>query len=181
MKGEALGRRYAGALIESIDDDVVMDTVRSELSALSEALVMDKRTRAFFSGKSASNERKLESLRKILSHFNITPVNRRFLEVVAAHGRLDYLPAISFCFGKLVDEKRNILRTPVSVPSPMTTGQSVNLKSVLENATGMNVALEPSTDKKLIGGMVLKIAGKIYDCSLMKQLELIRERLRTAD
>ncbi len=181
MKGESLGRRYAKALIESIEDDNLLDRVHSELEVLSVALVSDKRGRVFFIGKTVSPEKKLEFLQKILDNFDIAPITKKFLKIVAGHNRMEYLPVISLSFGKFLDEKRNIERVTVTLSAPITTGQKKKLVASLEEARGKNIILEPVVNKDLLGGMVIRIAGKIYDSSILKQLQLLKNRLQTAD
>ena len=54
------------------------------------------------------------------------------------------------------------------------------LAAGLTRATGRNVQVETQVDPAIIGGAVARIGGTVYDGSITRQLERIRETLAGA-
>ena len=77
-------------------------------------------------------------------------------------------------------EHQNVVRarivTAVALPSDRVTA----LAAGLTRATGRNVVIETQVDPAIIGGAVARVGGTVYDGSITRQLERIRETLAGA-
>jgi F-type H+-transporting ATPase subunit delta len=99
------------------------------------------------------------------------------LLMLAERDRLVILPEVAELFDARLMEHQNVVRasivTAVALPSDRVTA----LAAGLTRATGRNVLVETQVDPAIIGGAVARIGGTVYDGSITRQLERIRETL----
>jgi F-type H+-transporting ATPase subunit delta len=60
---------------------------------------------------------------------------------------------------------------------PLDEAQTRALVETLRRATGKEVELRSRTDAALLGGLVVRMAGRTYDGSVRGRLKSLRERL----
>ena len=51
------------------------------------------------------------------------------------------------------------------------------VRIALEKITGKQVVLQPNVDEALIGGLVARVGGTVYDASIRTRLNDIKQRL----
>ena len=93
----------------------------------------------------------------------------------------NYLKDIVGAFHTLADESSGRIRAQVTVASPLSEPELARLRTVLGKMTNRQVVIEPKEDPRLIGGVVTRIGGKVYDGSIRAQLEVLHTRLRQAN
>ena len=62
---------------------------------------------------------------------------------------------------------------------PLSRDRIDAIEKKLAAVTGRRVSMKTSVDKDIIGGVVARVGGTIYDASIATQLKKIRERLTT--
>jgi len=77
----------------------------------------------------------------------------------------------------LVDERLGRVRAEVTAAVPLDEGVGSRLARRLAAVAGKQVVLETTVDPGLLGGMVARIQGTVYDGSLRAQLARLREQL----
>ncbi len=79
-----------------------------------------------------------------------------------------------------------MLNKALSVESLLRQSSSLrpkqkDLKAKLEKQTGRKLVLDFSTDKSILGGVVLKVGDNIMDASLRAQLEILKENIKRGE
>ena len=98
-----------------------------------------------------------------------------FLKVVARHGRLDCLRAIC------TEARHQYNRGCGMVEIRVTTSTSINsdlqqqIISQLRNRLQSEVAVDFTTDQKIIGGLQVRVGDKIFDGSVANRLKQFRQ------
>lgn len=105
------------------------------------------------------------------------PLFVSFLRTVANHGRAQYLRAIFRAFSEMNDERVGQVRVKVTTAAPLDESTSNRLAESLQKVLGLKPIFEPSIDKELIGGVMLRIGDTVYDASIASQLENIRTQM----
>jgi len=72
------------------------------------------------------------------------------------------------------------VRALVTTAAPLEPERAAALQGALAGVTGRTVLMETTTSPGLIGGVVARIGSTVYDGSVKRQLEKIRERLAGA-
>jgi F-type H+-transporting ATPase subunit delta len=109
----------------------------------------------------------------------LSPLVLNFLKVVARHGRLDIVRAIAAEVAKLYDQLRGRVRVQLSTAAPLGERFSHNLAANLHKLLGAQPEIESAVDPELIGGIVLRVGDTVYDGSLARQLDQVREQMIT--
>jgi F-type H+-transporting ATPase subunit delta len=80
---------------------------------------------------------------------------------------------------RLLDH-RNIVRAEVTTTTSLPAERAKAIEASLSRSTGRTISLTARVDPAIIGGVVTRIGSTVYDGSVARQLEKIRERLTRA-
>ncbi|MGA2034331.1 MAG: ATP synthase F1 subunit delta [Thermoguttaceae bacterium] len=107
----------------------------------------------------------------------LAPMVLDFLKVLARHGRLDCLRAIQrqarLQYEKLRRQVRVRLITAEPIDDALAEQITQDLRAMLEGEP----LLQRSVDPQVIGGAVLYIGDTVYDGSVARQLQSIRQQM----
>jgi F-type H+-transporting ATPase subunit delta len=90
------------------------------------------------------------------------------------------LPDMLDLYSAAADELNGRVRVRVSTAEPLTAEMTAEVKLALQKITGQDVVLDTHTDEALIGGLVARVGGTVYDASIRTRLNDIKQRLLTA-
>lgn len=105
------------------------------------------------------------------------PLFGNFLKVLAEHGRMDCLRAIYWQCRVQYDQLRG------RVPVEATTAEPIDaaLAGRIRKAAARLVAGEPllvtKVDRRLLGGIVIRVGDTVYDASVATQLHKLRDKI----
>ncbi len=122
----------------------------------------------------AAKERVLSAL---MGMYPVDSTTGNFMRVLLDHNRFAYFGEIVDFYFRTLDERNGIVPALATVASPLTEAQAEGLRKDISEVTGHRVKLEVRPDPGLIGGVVLQLGSTVYDGSIRKQLENIRQRL----
>ena len=105
----------------------------------------------------------------------------RFLLIVIDKRRARLLPAIADEFDLLVDEHFGRLRVDVALAQEPDEKLKTDLKERLSKLLKKDVLPRYRIDPRLIGGVVVRVEGKIMDGSIRHRLQLLRRSLLKAE
>lgn len=101
-----------------------------------------------------------------------------FIQLLCAHGRIRSL-------NDCIEEYRRIYQTAVAISTaevvsavPLTEQEKEKLAAVLSARTGRTVTLTCTVDESLLGGMVVRVDGKVLDGSLRGRLHAVKEVMK---
>jgi F-type H+-transporting ATPase subunit delta len=97
--------------------------------------------------------------------------------VVARHGRLADIAAISQAYRDLVDRHLGRARATVTFAAEPTDADRASVVEALERLSGKKIIAQVNVDPRLIGGVVAELEGRTYDASLATRLELLQQQL----
>lgn len=105
-----------------------------------------------------------------------------FLKVVARHGRLDCLRAIHCQMHDLYDKLRNRVLVRLTTATPLKPAAVEQIAERLRAKLGGQPIVQQETDPGLIGGAVLRIGDVVFDGSVARELQNLRQQMiqRTA-
>ena len=181
-RGEATAaRRYARALLEVAFTAAEGNpgTVRRELDEAAGLL----RANQALSDALTSPAIDVEAKEKITASVwaEASPLLRRLLVVLVQRNRLELLPAVAAAFTELWNAARGTLPAQASSAVALSTQQQQAVAQALGRLTGRDVELSATVDPELLGGLLVRIGGQIYDGTVRGRLRALRERLSAAD
>jgi F-type H+-transporting ATPase subunit delta len=176
VKGSRVAKRYARALLGLSEDRNQLKTWGAELERL--ARIGDAPEIALrLASPEVSHEARVEAMAKIAERLELSYPLRSLAVVVARHGRIANLSAISQSYQDQLDLLLGRARGTLTFarePSPQDTEAVVRGLEALVRKT---VIPTVKVDQALLGGVVAELEGKIYDGSLATRLSEAERRL----
>jgi F-type H+-transporting ATPase subunit delta len=174
----AIARRYAKAFLELADEAGRIDAIGAELDRI--LATIDERGGTIYGvlgnpGFTLDERRGL--LKAVAPRLGITQLTTNLLFILLEKGRVTLLPEVTAQFHEFADEKANRVRVKVETAEALTPALAAEVKAALEQVTGKTVAIEVTVDPSLIGGIVARVGGRVYDASVRTRLDIIKQRL----
>jgi F-type H+-transporting ATPase subunit delta len=148
-----------------------------QLERLNVVLQEQPDLRRLLENPTISTQKREKLLKEISNALGFSRRMTRFLEILTERNRLALFDEIVATYRRLLDERLGIVRAVVTAAQPMDTSLQSQLAARLEKVTGKRVRMEVSVDPSLIGGVVARVGGTVYDGSVLKQLQVFRNRL----
>lgn len=177
MRASSIAERYARALLEIGVERKNYEQLGRELDRVVALFVHDDLKQLFRNPKFGAEQRKAV-LGDLLKRVMVSPISRNFMLLLVDRGRIGILPEIAETYHTLADAVSDRVRARVTVVSKMPATELNRLKTILQNATGKKVVIEQEIDESILGGVITRIGGRIYDGSVRTQLETIRNQIK---
>jgi F-type H+-transporting ATPase subunit delta len=107
----------------------------------------------------------------------LQPPLAKLLLMLADRDRLGILPELVQAFDDRLMDHQNVVRAELVTATPIGDDKVQALKDGLARATGRDVQLATRVDPSIIGGAVTRIGSTVYDGSVTRQLERLRDTL----
>ena len=104
----------------------------------------------------------------------------KLLAMMAGRDRLVLLPDLLEAYRSRLMDHQQVVRATVTTVVPLSPARAEALSEKLAALTGRKVLMQTHTDPALIGGVVARIGSTVYDGSVKRQLEKMKERLAGA-
>lgn len=102
---------------------------------------------------------------------------RRSLHLIAEHGALNDLPRLAAHVRQLVNRQAGVVDATVTTAVPLSPAQLEALQARLSEATGKRVSVKATVNPDVLGGVVARVGGVVYDGTLARQLARLHEQL----
>lgn len=185
MADTTLASRYAKALIDLAVETGTLDTLQSDLARVRDIVQADgERLLRFLAApvfERDERKRVLEAVLDLVSQRRaVHPLTRNFLRLILDKGRFSAVPEVIRQFELLADAKANRERVIVETAEALSPELLNLVRTTLERTTGRTIVVQPQVNPELIGGMVARVGGKVYDASIKSRLSEIRQQLLAA-
>jgi F-type H+-transporting ATPase subunit delta len=97
--------------------------------------------------------------------------------MMAERDRLGSVPDVAAAFTERLMAHRKVMDAQIVTASALPENQRAALAQALSSAVGAEVRLKESVDPSIVGGLVARVGSVVYDASLTRQLEKMRQQL----
>jgi F-type H+-transporting ATPase subunit delta len=171
----SLARRYARALLQAAGKD--HEKVGGEIRELAAVIKESEELATALANPAIPGSSRLKVMEGLMKKLGSSQVTTRFVRLLVERDRLGALPDISRELDAMLDDKAGRIAAEVVSAAPLTKTQLTELTRRLERLSGRKVQLTTREDPELLGGVVAKVGDVIYDGSLRRQLERLREQI----
>ena len=102
---------------------------------------------------------------------------RRLLLMLIDRDRLGIVRDVATAYGARLMTHRNIVQAQITTATTLPDGKRESLTRALSAATSADVRLQEAVDPSIMGGIVARVGSVVYDASLTRQLEKMRQQL----
>jgi F-type H+-transporting ATPase subunit delta len=167
-------RRYARAVFE-LEGEGRMDDTRAELEIFA-VLGRNPQIVAYLHNPKISYDDKVSLLHERIGSMSATV--KHLVYLLVTKNCVNMLPDIADEYENMVDEYHGIERAEIVTAIPIDDKARENLSRRLSDITGKKVIIEAEkVDPSLIGGIMVKVAGKLIDGSTQGRLAELKKEL----
>ena len=177
MIGSAVAKRYARALFELASEEKNVEQVGKALDAIAAAYNDSAELRAVLASPAYAPDSKKAVVAGLAQRVAAPKVLVSTLALLSDRGRLPAIVDIAHVFGAMAEEKAGRIRAEVITAQPLSEDYYRQLEQTLSSATGKKVTLVRRQDPSLIGGVVTRVQGTVFDGSLRARLKDIRHQM----
>jgi F-type H+-transporting ATPase subunit delta len=174
----SIARRYAAALFDVAATARALDGVERDLTAVVRLIASHEELRRAFDAPGIAPQKKRAVVDALLAASPIQPEVGRLLRLLADRDRLALLPAVHEAFAARMMDERRVVSAEVVTAAPLGEARTAALSEALGRATGRTVLVTERVDPAIIGGVIAKVGSVVYDGSVTRQIERMRDQLR---
>jgi F-type H+-transporting ATPase subunit delta len=179
MTSRASAVRYARALFDTtLAEGRDVAAVGRELNAFAALPAGNEALARALTNPAIPAARKRAVVEQLLARAGtLQPALSKLLLLLADRDRLGLLPDLAEAFESRLMDYQKVVRAEVITAVTLPADRVAALKQGLAAATGREVHVATRVDTAIIGGAVARIGSTVYDGSVTRQLERLREQL----
>jgi F-type H+-transporting ATPase subunit delta len=173
--------RYARALLDvAIKEQADLELIEREVSEFAGLFTQYPLLEKVLLNPAVPVPRKRAAVADLLAQARFTPIVSKLVTLLADRDRLVLVPDLLAAYRDRLLDFRGVVRAEVTTATPLDAGRTEAIRQGLASLTGRTVRLSTSVDPSIIGGLVARIGSTVYDASVTRQLERMRETLEGA-
>jgi F-type H+-transporting ATPase subunit delta len=176
MTSRALAVRYARALFDVALKESDVARVGDQLSSFAQLVAAHPDLSRVLGNPAVPTRMKHGILTDVLSRLALESPLRKLLLLLADCDRTGALPDLVEAYHARLLQHQQVVEAHVTTAAPLPADRAEALTRSLAEMTGRQVRLTTSVDGQIIG-VVARIGSTVYDGSVTRHLQRLRERL----
>ncbi len=181
MTNKTAATRYARALLDvGVKEKANLEQLSQELGEFVDLFTQHPSLAKVLLNPAVPVQRKTAAVNELLQRATPTPMVAKLIALLAERDRLVLLPDVLASYRERLLDHQNVVRAEVTTAAPLEADRAKAVESGLAKMTGRTVTLSTKVDPSIIGGVVARIGSTVYDGSVARQLERMKETLAGA-
>lgn len=180
MADRTAARRYAQAFLSLAHDQGSVERLGTDLETALTTVQAEhgQLMRALSNPVFTAAERGNVAVQVFGGHgLDLDPLTLNLLRLLIDRGRFADLPDVVAAFRDGADDLAGRMRVGVTTAEPLTDELAEQVRTALQTATQREILLDQTVDPSLIGGIVARVGGKVFDASIRARLDALKDRL----
>ena len=178
MTNRTAATRYARALLDvAVKEKADLDQVERELASVVDLFTQHKALEQALLNPVVPVPRKRAAMDAVTSRAKLLPIVTKLLGLLAERDRLVLLPDVLAAYRDRLLDHRNVVRAEITTTTTLPSDRVKAIEASLARASGRAVTLSVKVDPEIIGGVVTRIGSTVYDGSVTRQLQRMKEKL----
>lgn len=174
---DIIARKYAKAFLNSFINKISLEEFEA-IKKLKEFFTKHKKTLFFLSIPNINSEQKYTLLVELFKKFETSPHLNSLIKLLLEHKRIflikDVLEHILILYKKL----KNIMLFDISSSHQLDKSSLEIIEKFLAAQTGKSIISQHKIDKDLVAGIRLKSESLLWEYSIQKQCEALRQQFK---
>ena len=181
MTSRSAATRYARALFDVALKEADVQQADGDLDGFARLVAGNPQLERVLGNPAIPAPRKRALIDEILARAGtVSPPVAKLLALLAERDRLALLPELAAAYRARLMAHANVVRAEVITAVGLPDDRVAALQQGLASATGRQVQLEHRVDPSIIGGAITRVGSTVYDGSVTRQLEKMKETLTRA-
>lgn len=170
--------RYARAFAEVVVDRRI-DPVKAvqELNTMAELVNSSPELRNVLENPGVAHKQKLGLLNALIGTVGGSKILQNFVSVLIEQRRIGQINEIAEQFRQELNERMGIAEAQITSVRELTPPEKQLLEKQIAALTGKVIHAAYLRDPGLLGGVVVRVGSTIYDGSVRRQLQRIRQQI----
>jgi F-type H+-transporting ATPase subunit delta len=178
MTRKTAATRYARALFDvALKEQADLDRIGQELSQFADLIGKHPALSRVLLNPAVPVPRKRAAVTELAARADVSVIVGKLLALLADNDRLVLLPDLVVGYWDRVLAHRKIVRAEVTTATALAPERTRQIQQSLAELTGQTLSLETRVDPSIIGGVVARVGSVVYDGSVTRQLQKMRDRL----
>jgi F-type H+-transporting ATPase subunit delta len=170
--------RYARALIDVAQKEQAdLTQIESQLTAFDLLLREHELLGTVLRNPAVPAPRKRNAVAALVERLALSPILGKLLVLLAERDRLMLLPALLAAYQQRLLDIRKVVRAELTTASPIADTQLAEIEKSLAHVTGRDVTMSTRVDPSIVGGLVARVGGTVFDGSVTSHLQRMKQRL----
>lgn len=178
MTSRTAALRYARALFDVVlKEQGDLSGIEAQLASFADLFTQHPTLAKVLLNPAVPTPRKRAAVVELTKGAGLSPVLDKLLVMLAERDRLILLPDLVAAYRERLADHQKIVRATVTTATPLNAERLEQIQRSLSQATGRAVRLTAQVDPSLIGGLVARVGGTVFDASITTQLEKMRRQI----
>jgi F-type H+-transporting ATPase subunit delta len=169
--------RYAKALLDVSRAESDPQAVGRDLDAFVSLVTGHEQLARVLVNPAVPAARKVALVRELNTRLGIDPIVGKLIALLAGRDRLVLLPALGQEYRRRLLEFMNVVEAEVTSAVPLGDDAVQAIGRAIGERTGRQLVLTARVDQSLLGGVVTRIGSVVFDGSVKRQLEKMKDAL----
>jgi F-type H+-transporting ATPase subunit delta len=175
MKAEQEPRRWAKVLFGLAEADGTVETVDADLESAISTMAGHVKLKQALADPKLPAAKKASIVAEVFGE--ISPVVTGVLVTLAQEGATSLLPAVHVAYQQISEEARNVSIADVTTAIALDDKPASDLRAKLEMLAGRKVVIHEHVDPTILGGVIVRMGGKVMDGSVRSRLVQLRMQM----
>jgi F-type H+-transporting ATPase subunit delta len=180
MTARTSAARYARALLDVALVEADPQVVEQQLAAVVDLFRGHAGLWKVMTNPAVPVTRKQGIVSAMLPQLELSPVLDKLLTMMAGRDRMARLPDLLEVYRSRLMDHQKVVRAQVTSAVALPADRIRTLEASLRAITGRRVLMTTATDPGIMGGVVTRIGSTVYDGSVRRQLQKMREHIESA-
>ncbi len=172
-----IARRYAKALFDLAKEEGKTDQFRDLLKQLSDLFVRDQSLKFILANRYFDLTARMNVMKQIAAKMEFGETLTNFMRLLIQKGRMDFFNFILAAYQQLVYEDESKVEAVVVSARPLSDGAYQKIEDTMSRMTGKTVVSTRKIEPGVVGGISVRVAGKIYDGTIRSELDRMKLQL----
>jgi F-type H+-transporting ATPase subunit delta len=177
MTSRAIAARYAKALLDVSLKEGDPRATETDLAAFVELMKTHHDLAQVLTNPAVPVHKKEAVTHALSERGRLTPIVARTLALLASRDRLGVLPDLLADYRERLLDREGVVRAEIATATTVAPERLQRLERGLVATTGKRVTIETRLEPAMIGGVVARIGGTVYDGSVATQLRKMKETI----
>jgi F-type H+-transporting ATPase subunit delta len=178
VTSRAAAARYARALLDVVlNEKGNPEQVERELGVLADLVAGNRELQSVLVSPAVPVAGKRAIMRELTDRLTPSSPVTKLMALLADRDRLALLPDLVTVYRERLMDLQQVVQAEVTTAMPLSPDRAEQLQQRLAAVTGRRVVMTTKEDPSIIGGLVAKVGGTVYDASIATHLQTMKQRL----
>ena len=178
--GNLISNRYASAFYDLASESKKIDLVLNDILSIQKCIEENDDLKLLIKSPLIKSKDKLIIFKKILLQLSVDKLTNVFINVISNNKRFAYLQLIISQFLKINAKKRGDILADITSAEELSDKEKNEIKNQLKAILSDKLSLNYKVDKKIIGGLIVKVGSKMIDSSLASKINKLKISMKGA-